>query len=63
MDAPAGEYRDTLKADKQLYQDFSMALLDEGVLTLPDGRWYTSAAHSESDIDATLAAAERAVRR
>jgi glutamate-1-semialdehyde 2,1-aminomutase len=62
MDIPATEYRDTLKADKRLYQDFSMALLDEGILTLPDGRWYTSAAHSESDIDATLDAVEQAVR-
>lgn len=62
MDTPANEYRDTLRADKMLYQDFSIALLDEGILTLPDGRWYISAAHTELDIDTTLAAVRRAVR-
>jgi glutamate-1-semialdehyde 2,1-aminomutase len=54
-------YRDTLAADTALYSDFALALLDEGVLVLPDGRWYLSAAHTEEDIDATLAAARRAV--
>jgi glutamate-1-semialdehyde 2,1-aminomutase len=42
------------------YSDFGLALLDEGIVILPDGRWYTSVAHSEADIDGTLAAAERA---
>jgi len=62
MDQPARNYRDTMRADKRLYSDFALALLDEGVLVLPDGRWYLSAAHTEADIDATLAAAERAAR-
>jgi len=31
------------------------------VLVLPDGRWYLSTAHSDQDIDQTLAAAERAL--
>jgi glutamate-1-semialdehyde 2,1-aminomutase len=35
-------------------------LLDEGVLVLPDGRWYVSTAHSAEDIQQTLAAAGRA---
>jgi glutamate-1-semialdehyde 2,1-aminomutase len=60
MDKPARHYGDTLKADMKRYSDFGLALLDEGVMALPDGRWYTSTAHSESDIDATLAAAVRA---
>ena len=55
-------YRDLLSADRQLYADFALALLDAGVLTLPDGRWYISTAHSDADIDATLAAVERAVQ-
>jgi glutamate-1-semialdehyde 2,1-aminomutase len=55
-------YRDTLDSDKQGWSDFVLALLDEGVLILPDGRWYISAAHSDEDIDATLEAAERAAR-
>ncbi len=54
-------YRDTLEADDALYSDFALALLDEGILVLPDGRWYLSAAHSDEDIEATLAAARRVV--
>lgn len=56
------DYRDTLASDKQRWSDFVLALLDEGVLILPDGRWYISAAHTEEDIEATLTAAGRAVR-
>jgi glutamate-1-semialdehyde 2,1-aminomutase len=52
-------YRETLAADRRLYSDFALAMLDEGVMALPDGRWYLSAAHTESDIDATLEAARR----
>ncbi len=53
-------YRDTLGADTTLYSNFVLALLDEGVFTLPDGRWYLSTAHGHVDIEATLSAAERA---
>jgi glutamate-1-semialdehyde 2,1-aminomutase len=52
--APPREYRDTLLADKALYADFLMALLDSGVLALPDGRWYLSAAHGAEVIEETL---------
>lgn len=59
---PPRNYRDTLQANAALYSDFALALLDEGVMVLPDGRWYLSTAHSDSDIDATLAAAARTLR-
>jgi glutamate-1-semialdehyde 2,1-aminomutase len=52
-------YRDTLAADRRLYSDFALALLDEGILALPDGRWYLSTAHTDADVDATLEAATR----
>lgn len=61
MEKPASNYRETMGASKALYSDFALALLDEGVLVLPDGRWYVSFAHSEGDIEATLSAAARAV--
>jgi glutamate-1-semialdehyde 2,1-aminomutase len=61
MDRRARRYRDLLSADAQAYSDFVLALLDEGVLALPDGRWYCSVAHSDDDIDVTLAAVERAI--
>ena len=57
MSRPARNYRETLDADRELYSDFALALLDEGVLVLPDGRWYVSAVHTDEQIDATLAAA------
>ncbi len=59
---PPRNYRDTLAARQELYSDFTLALLDEGVLVLPDGRWYVSFAHTDADIDRTIEAAERAAR-
>ena len=56
----ANNYREAMCADQGHYQDFVLALLDEGVLALPDGRWYVSAAHTEEDVDATLEAAQKA---
>jgi glutamate-1-semialdehyde 2,1-aminomutase len=60
MDRPALNYRGTLCADRQRYSDFAIALLDEGILVLPDGRWYISAAHTDADVDLALEAAGRA---
>lgn len=58
--APPRNYRDTLAAPRDLYSDFALAMLDEGVLVLPDGRWYVSFAHTDADIQQTLEAAARA---
>ena len=55
-------YRDLLQADKQSYSDFLIALLAEGVMPLPDGRWYLSTAHTDADVDETLAAVSRALQ-
>lgn len=63
MEQPARNYRDTLEADTSLYSDFALSMLDEGVLLLPDGRWYLSAAHSTRDVELTLAAAHRVLAR
>jgi glutamate-1-semialdehyde 2,1-aminomutase len=52
-------YRDTLRSDRSLYSDFALALLDEGIMVLPDGRWYMSAAHTDAHVDETLAAIRR----
>lgn len=54
-------YRDTLMSDKSLYVDFAVAMLDEGVALLQDGRWYISAAHGDAEIASTLDAASRAL--
>jgi glutamate-1-semialdehyde 2,1-aminomutase len=60
MPTPASNYRELLAADTVLYGEFALALLDEGILVLPDGRWYISAAHTDEDIEVTLRAVERA---
>ncbi|HEX5285045.1 MAG TPA: aspartate aminotransferase family protein [Bryocella sp.] len=55
----ARNYRDQLASDRQKYTSFTLALLDEGVLALPDGRWYLSTAHTDEDIERTLGAVAR----
>lgn len=61
MPQPARNYRDLMEADTKQYGDFVLSLLDEGVLVLPDGRWYVSVSHTPEIIDDTLAAVERAL--
>ena len=56
MEEAARNYRETLRAKSSLYSDFALGLLDNGVLVLPDGRWYVSAVHTDEDIDRTLEA-------
>jgi glutamate-1-semialdehyde 2,1-aminomutase len=55
-------YRDTLAANTSIYSDFAVALLDQGELILPDGRWYLSIAHTDKDVEETLAAVERVLQ-
>jgi glutamate-1-semialdehyde aminotransferase len=57
------DYRDTLDDDPAQLRRFLVALLEEGVLSVPDGRFYTSAAHQPADIDQTIAAVDRAFAR
>lgn len=54
MNRRARNYRETLDADSARYADFAMALLDHGVMVLPDGRWYLSTAHDDAVIDRTI---------
>ncbi len=58
MERAAQNYRDTLASQARLYSDFAIAMLNRGVLVLPDGRWYVSAVHSDEDIDRTLEAVQ-----
>jgi glutamate-1-semialdehyde 2,1-aminomutase len=52
-------YRDTLASDHALYVNFAVAMLDEGVALLQDGRWYLSTAHARTEIEKTLKAADQ----
>jgi glutamate-1-semialdehyde 2,1-aminomutase len=55
------QYRDVLDDDGEKLRTFLMRLLERGVYALPDGRFYTSAAHSEADIEETLGAVDQAM--
>lgn len=48
------DYRDTLSDDRARLQQFLHAALRRGVILVPDGRIYVSAAHNEDDIAETL---------
>lgn len=57
---PIRDYRDTLKANGAVWSRFCRAMIGNGVF-MNGGKVYCSAAHSEDDLAATLAAAERAL--
>jgi len=48
------DYRDTLEDNKALLQRFLHLALAEGVIVVPDGRFYVSTAHTEADVLQTL---------
>jgi len=55
------DYRDTFDDDANVLRRFVMAMINEGINVLPDGRIYTSAVHTENDIQETLSAVEKAL--
>ena len=57
---PPRNYADTLEIDTETYQRFRLAMLEAGIHTLPDGRWYVSAVHTQRELERTLAAMEAA---
>jgi len=56
-------FRDHLASDLVRYARFAALMLEEGVRLIPAGRWYLNAAHGEAEVDAALAAADRALPR
>jgi len=57
-------YADFVEAvDAARCRRFTDALFEEGVFVRPSGLWYLSTAHTEEDIEQTLAAAQRAMAR
>jgi glutamate-1-semialdehyde 2,1-aminomutase len=53
------DYRDTLADDFSRLNRFLYKALEEGVILVPDGRMYVSAAHTEGDVEETLASFAR----
>jgi glutamate-1-semialdehyde 2,1-aminomutase len=59
---PLRDYRTALTQDTPRYHRFAAALLRRGVRVLERGLWYVSTAHTESDVEETLAAVGPALR-
>lgn len=59
--ADASTFASFLKADQSLYDAFSIEMLRRGQFLLPGGRWYLSVAHSDDDIQETIAAARQSL--
>jgi glutamate-1-semialdehyde 2,1-aminomutase len=57
------EYRDTLDDDPAALRKFLQATMEEGIHSLPDGRFYVSAAHGEQEVQETVAAIGRALQQ
>ena len=57
------EYRDILVDDRERLRRFLSLAMEEGVITVPDGRLYLSIVHTDQDVEETLAAFARAFAR
>ncbi|HEX4813096.1 MAG TPA: glutamate-1-semialdehyde 2,1-aminomutase [Nonomuraea sp.] len=55
-DGPVRDYRDFAATDRARMLRLHAALLDRGVNMVPRGLWFLSAAHTDDDIEATVAA-------
>lgn len=60
-DQPIKDYRDTLKADTALLKRFNPALRARGIMK-GESKYYVSVAHTQADIDHTIAAWEDALK-
>lgn len=52
-------YEETLQADTAMFARFRGLMLEEGILLLPDGRWYVGITHGAEELAATRGAIER----
>ena len=61
---PPRHYRDLLRADTKCFASFHQALLDEGIHINSSGLacWFTSSAHTESDLAQAVAAVQTAMK-
>ena len=53
------DYRSAMKANRAKYLDFAFDLLQQGIRILPRGTWFLSSAHTDADIEKTLAAVDK----
>jgi glutamate-1-semialdehyde 2,1-aminomutase len=55
------DYKTSLGIDNDLYAGFVSAMAQRGVRIIPRGNWFLSSAHSEADVEQTLAAVEESL--
>lgn len=60
VDEPLSDYRTAARMDTPRYHRFAAALMERGVRVIERGLWYVSTAHTDADIDETLAAVREA---
>ena len=58
----ARDYRTFVPRDTEKYKRFAAALQDRGVRVVPEGIWFVSTAHTDADVDQTLAAVAEAAK-
>jgi glutamate-1-semialdehyde 2,1-aminomutase len=56
-------YSDFAKSDVTAYTAFRMSMLEQGVLLLPEGRWYVGAAHSDAELTPVLWAVQQSIKQ
>ncbi|HYG75168.1 MAG TPA: aspartate aminotransferase family protein [Planctomycetota bacterium] len=56
------DYRSFLKRDVPAHERFWEALHNRGVRTIPEGTWFVSAAHTDEDVERSLAAVAAALQ-
>jgi glutamate-1-semialdehyde 2,1-aminomutase len=56
------DYRSLTLRDVEAYNQFWLALQERGIRTTPEGLWFVSTAHTEADVDQTLAAVAEALK-
>jgi glutamate-1-semialdehyde 2,1-aminomutase len=58
---PVRNYDDAYRSDSAAVADFAANLLGYGIFAMERGLWFVSAAHTEEDVDRTVAAAKGAI--
>lgn len=57
------DYRTSLSRDREAYARFWSAMQERGVRLIPEGLWFVSTAHTEQDVEQTLAAVREAIKK
>jgi glutamate-1-semialdehyde 2,1-aminomutase len=55
------DYKSSLAIDNELYARFVSAMAQRGVRIIPRGNWFLSSAHSQTDVQQTLAAVDESL--